>query len=141
VPRTIEDAAKLSEQALVSWLANIGADQLAHALRSKPDALQAIAGTLGKDGDRVVAAVRRTGLPPRAGALGSTRDAIQRCRGDAGPDMLMLIGARAIAPHVDPLLCRQLAVRLPHPRGVMLRRELQAHAGDPPIAWVALSAF
>lgn len=140
VPREIEDAPKLTAEALVAWLANVGADQLAYALRGKPDALQAIAGTLGRDGDRVVSAVRRIALPPRAGALGSTREAIARCRGDANADLLVLIGARTIAPHTDPMLRRQLAVRLPRPRGLLLLAELRAHAGSAAVAWDALAA-
>lgn len=142
-PLAIEDAPKLSADALVAWLANVGADQLAHALRAKPDALQAIASTLGRDGDRVIGAVRRITAPPRAGALGPTRDAIGRCRGDAGSDLLLVIGARTIAPYTDPLLRRQLAVRLPRPRGLLVLGELRARAGDPIArapAWEALSA-
>ncbi len=143
-PREIEEAPKLSAEALVGWLANIGADQLAYALRSKPDALQAIAATLGREmADRVVGAVRRIGVPPRAGALGATRDAIARCRGDAGSDLLLVIGARTIAPYTDPLLRRQLAVRLPRPRGLVILAELRARAGDPldrAPAWDALTS-
>jgi hypothetical protein len=141
-PREIEDAPKLSADALVGWLANLGADQLAYALRGKPDALQAIAGNLGRDGDRVVGAVRRITAPPRAGSLGTTRDAIARCRGDAGADLLLVIGARTIAPYTDPMLRRQLVVRLPRPRGLRVLAELRAHAGDPldrAPAWDALS--
>lgn len=142
-PAEIEDAPKLSADALVAWLANLGADQLAYALRSKPDALQAIAATLGREMDRVVAAVRRITAPPRAGALGTTRDAIARCRGEAGADLLLVIGARTIAPYTDPMLRRQLAVRLPRPRGLLVLTELRARAGDPierAPAWDALAS-
>ena len=141
--RSPAELARLSSAKLVGWLANAGADQLAFALRSKPDALQAIARSLGTEGDRIVAAVRRIGTPPRAGALGSTRDAIARCRGDASPDLLILIGARAIAPHTDPLSRRQLAVRLPRPRGLAVLAELVRHAADPierAPSWDALGA-
>lgn len=142
-PRSIGEALRLSHTALVTWLANVGADQLAFALRSKPDALQAIASTLGTGGDRVVSAARRIGSPPRAGALGETRDAIARCRGDAKSDLLLRIGARALAPHTDALTRRQLAVRVPHPLGVMILGELGAHAAAPlerAPTWSALGA-
>lgn len=144
IPRELEDAPRLSADALAGWLAQVGADQLAYALRGKPDALQAIASSLGRDGaDRVIAAVRRIGTPPRAGALGSTRDAIARCRSDAAADLLVRIGARALAPHTDPLLRRQLAVRLPRARGLAVQAELDGHAADPierAPAWAALAA-
>ena len=51
--RTLAELTRLSSAALVGWLANAGADQLAFALRSKPDALQAIARTHGAEGDRI----------------------------------------------------------------------------------------
>ena len=142
LPGKIEHAVKMSGDALTRWLAEVGADQLAYALRSNPDALQGIASTLA-NGDRVIAASRRIGSPPRAGALGGTRDAIARCRCEASPEMLMWIGARALAPHTDPLLRRQLAVRLPRPRGLRLLAELAARADDPidrAPTWDALAA-
>ncbi len=142
-PRSIGEALRLSHAALVTWLANLGADQLAHALRAKPDALEAIAATLGNGGARVASAVRRIGAPPRAGELGATRDAIARCRGDARSDLLIRIGARALAPHTDPMTRRQLAVRLPHPLGLAIEGELSAHAATPldhSPTWSALGA-
>lgn len=145
-PRSTREALRLSHAALATWLANLGADQLAYALRAKPDALQAIASTLGSGGDRVVSAVRRIGAPPRAGELGPTRDAIERCRGDARSqrgrsDLLIRIGARALAPHTDPLTRRQLAVRLP--LALAIECELSAHAATPldrSPTWSALGA-
>jgi hypothetical protein len=128
VPSSIDEAVRLTGDALAAWLAEVGADQLAHALASQPDALRTLARTVG---DRLLAAAARITQPPRAGALGPTRDAIARCRGDARSDLLIRIGARTIAPHTDPLTRRQLAVRLPHTLGLALLAELVTHASSP----------
>jgi len=141
IPGSIEDAIRLSAGALVEWLAEVAADQLAHALSSQPAALGAIARITG---DRVLAAADRIPHPPRAGALGPIRDAIVRCRAEAtGRELLLRIGARAIGPHTDPMTRRQLAVRLPRPLGLTLADEMLAHATTPldrAPTWAALGA-
>ncbi len=140
-PTSIDDALRLSGEALTSWLVEIGADQLAHALASQPEALRAIARATS---DRVLLAATRTKVPPRAGALGPMRDAITRCRVQAsGPEMLIRIGARAIAAHTDALSRRQLAARLIRPLGLALEGEMIAHSGTPldrTPTWTALAA-
>ena len=76
---------------------------------------------------------------PRRPELGGGRAVIARCKGGD----VLAIGARAIAPHVDPFAARQLAVRLPRATGLAVLAELHAHAADP-IAdaptWAALAA-
>jgi hypothetical protein len=178
-PSCVEDALRLSGDMLVRWLAEVGADQLAHALRKAGrQALVAVASRV--IGDRLLAASVRIDVPPRANQLGPVRSAIARCRGSlsgsevavtarARPDrdelattiavrtgelaptvagvpkddLLVRIGARAIAPYVDALGGRQLAVRLPRPLGLVVRDELAAHAGTPvdeSPTWSALAA-
>jgi hypothetical protein len=137
-PRSLADALRLAPQALTNWLANAGADQLAHALASQPEALRALARVVG---DRVVIAATRIKHAPRAGALGPTRDAITRCKGDATNDLLVRIGVRALAPHTDALSRRQLALRLPQNLGLL--DELVTHATLPierAPTWAALGA-
>jgi hypothetical protein len=140
-PRSLDEAIRLSGERLATWLVEVGADQLALALRPAGDnALVAVARTA----PRVAIAAERIARPPRAGALGPVRAAIQRCR-DAPPrdDGLLVIGARSIAPHIDPIARRQLAVRLARPIGLAVLAELAAHAhaplADAP-AWSALAA-
>jgi hypothetical protein len=63
--------------------------------------------------------------------------------GLANDHLLIRIGARALAPHVDALARRQLAVRLPRPLGTVVRDELAAFAAQPIAeapAWAALAA-
>ncbi len=140
-PRSIDEAVRLSGDALVAWLADVGADQLAYALSSQGAALPSIAKIAG---DRLLVAARRITESPRVGALGPHRDAIKRCRCSAtGTELLLRIGARAIAPHTDPLSRAQLAARLPHALGSVLRDEMAAH-GRVPLdrvpTWSALGA-
>ena len=165
-PRSIDDAIRLPGDRLVSWLAELGADQLALALRTAGKA--AVAAVAARVvGDRLLAASERIDAAPRSGALGPVRAAIARCRGldltgaDAAVDelaatrlagsarglvddnLLLRIGARAVAPRVDTLARRQLAVRLPRPLGLVLIEELVAHASTPVDqcpTWLALAA-
>ncbi len=136
-PRSIADAARLAPAQLRGWLEAIGADQLAFALADR----DAIAATGRIVGDLVIVAAERITRPPRAGALGPRRAAIARSRVTLDDRALFVIGARTIAPWIDPSLAAQLAVRLPRELGLV--DELRVHA-DAPIdqgpAWPVLSA-
>ena len=140
--KSIDDAIRLSPSALTTWLAEVGTDQLALALRSAGrQALLAIATTV----PAVATAAARIDRPPRFGALGTPRAAIARARDldVASPDGLMLIGARTLAPHTDAFARRQLAVRLPRPRGLALLAELTRFSRAPILdtaTWAALGA-
>ena len=141
-PGSIDDAIRLPGPLAIEWLANVGADQLAHALRrAERSDIVAIAHTIG---DRLRAAVARIDSAPRANALGPERAAIGRCGRESGDeDLLVRIGARAIAPHVDALVRLQLTVRMPRSLGLSVRDELAAYASVPiehcP-TWSALAA-
>jgi hypothetical protein len=120
----------------LAWLSSIGADQLAFALGEPARAMPALA-----------AAWERIQKPPRKGQLGPTRAALARCRGVSLDDDLALprLAARALAPHLaaDPLAQLQLIHSVPRPIGLVLARELAAHAGTPvdqAPAWPALVA-
>jgi len=136
-PRELADAGRLAAPALHAWLEEIGADQLAFALG--PHAANAAT----VFGERLLVAAARISAAPRDGALGPRRAAIERARVDPDPVALLKIGARALAPHTDPLLRRQLVYRLPRPLGLAVARELRVYArtpvGDAP-AWAALAA-
>jgi len=136
-PREVADAARLAAPALHAWLEEIGADQLAFALGPYAATASAVFGT------RLFSAGARIGVAPRVGALGQRRAAIDRARVDPDPVALVRIGARALAPHTDPLLRRQLVHRLPRPLGLAVARELRVYArapaGDAP-TWAALAA-
>ena len=120
----------------LAWLTGIGADQLAFALGAPARAIAALAG-----------ACTRIELPPRVGQLGPKRAAIARCHDVSLDDDLALVrvASRALAPHLasDELARLQLIVRLPRPVGMMVARELAAHAGvalDQCPTWAALVA-
>ena len=143
-PRSLGDAIRMSGPATIEWLANVGADQVAHALRTVGRAtIEAIAARA--IGDRLMVAVERIDAAPRAHALGPERAAIGRCRLELASDEtpLVRIGARAIAAYVDGLARRQLTVRMPLALGGSVRDELAAYAGTPleqcP-TWSALAA-
>lgn len=121
-PRELSDVGRLSAPALHRWLEEVGADQLAFAL----GAHAANAATVF--GERLLVAAARIGKAPRDGALGQRRAAIERARVDPDPVALLKIGARALAPHTDPLLRRQLVHRLPRPVGLAVARELRVYA-------------
>ena len=113
--RTLADLVALPAGDLESWLRRVGQAQIAYAL------------SLAQPG-----AVRRTGM-------GGARAAITRSRG-GDP---VLVGARALAPHVSSRVARQLAHRLPRGLGLAVLVELRAHAGDPLAdapAWDALTS-
>jgi hypothetical protein len=160
-PGSIDAAIRLSGEALVAWLTEVGADQFAYALEAVgPDAVAEVAARV--IGDHLHRAAARITIAPRAGNLGPTRAAIARCRGldhrrvsdtlvgvgvvdelamthprmqpggDLVDDHLLLrVAARAIAPHVDSLARMQLAVRMPRPLGLVVHAELVAHASTP----------
>lgn len=124
-PRERADVARLAPAALHGWLEDIGADQLAFALGSHAaDAAKVF-------GDRLTLAAARIGKAPRAGALGQRRAAIDRARVEPDPVALLKIGARALAPHTDTLIRRQLVHRLPRPIGLAVARELRRYVGTP----------
>ena len=159
---SVYDAIRLPGDKLVAWLSEIGADQLAFALRAAgPDALARVAASASDRalGARLAVAAARLDRPPRLDALGPVRAAIARCRlerqsredrdGIARAQLeldvtaLVRIGARAIAPYVDALAARQLTVRMPHSLGLAVRRELVTHASTPVDrcpTWRALAA-
>jgi len=136
---------------LREWLDGIGADQLAMALSAAgPEAMASgvrVAGErLAVAAARIASAtnVARAALPegarrsidepPRVGALGPVRAAIERCRGIALDDIaLARIGARAIAPYVAQraLARQQMMLRLPRSLGLIVGAELSKHAADP----------
>ena len=135
---SIDSAARVPAALLIAWLEDAGADQLALALGAAPEAYAAVVRVVG---DRLHAAVARIAIPPRAGALGPVRAAIERCRVDLDDRALLLIGARAIAPHTSALTRLQIAHRLPRPLGLAVLAELAAWArtADAP-SWPALVA-
>jgi hypothetical protein len=113
-PRTPADVAALAPDDALRWLAGVGLDQLAVALAG-PWIAQAAA-TLGAE---LVAAQARVALPPRVGAMGTQRAALERCL-DQVPfegDARVIVGARTVAPFVPALARRALALRLPKPLG------------------------
>jgi hypothetical protein len=124
---SIDTATELDRIALERWLGDVGADQLALALGAA--GRTAVAAAARILGDRLVAAAQRIARAPRAGALGPVRAAIERCRVPLDDRALVRIGARAIAPHLDPLAHRQIAYRLPRPLGLVIAGELAAAAG------------
>jgi hypothetical protein len=121
---------------VLAWLGSIGADQFALALGEQARQIPALA----------AAAVRIT-QQPRVGQLGPTRAALARCRGVSLDDELALIrvGSRALAPHLaaDLLARLRLVLLVPRPIGVVVARELRAHAAtsfDQCPSWAALDA-
>lgn len=130
-PRTAEAAGLLEGDAALRWLERVGADQFAHALAST--------------GAQLPAAIRdasaRILRPPRAGQLGPTRAAIERCHVHRGD--LVAIGANAVAPHLSPIVRRQIAARLPYDVGVKLWQAFEVGgiaALDRCPTWTALTA-
>jgi len=139
---TSADAAtRVGAATLQAWLEDAGADQLALALGAAGGGAVAAAARIV--GDRLLAAAARIVLAPRAGALGPPRAAVARCRVTLDDRALVRIGARAIAPHVDPLTRLRIVHRLPRPLGLVVGDELAAPAwlaaSDAP-RWDALAA-
>lgn len=142
-PTSLAEATRLPSDVLARWLAHVGADQLALAVgMAGPEAL---AGAVRAAGDRVLVAWRRIVLAPRHGQLGGTRGAITRCKLTLDGRALVLIGARALAPHTatDSTSRQRLAVRLPRELGLAVCAELHAFARTPlgqAPTWTALAA-
>lgn len=120
----------------LGWLTDVGADQLAYALGEQARAVPALS-----------AARVRVHEPPRVGQLGPRRAAIARCRGISLDDDLALvrIACRALAPHLatNRLAAVELIRTLPRPIGLVVARELAAHAAtsfDECPTWAALDA-
>lgn len=138
---SIDSAARVDAGVLARWLEDAGADQLALALGAAGPA--AVPATARVVGERLLAAEARIATPPRAGALGPTRAAIARCRVPLDDRPLLVIGARAVAPHLDALTRRRIVHRLPQPLGQAIAGEL-AVASRTPLAeaprWHALIA-
>lgn len=112
--------------AILEWLASLGAEQLAFALG--PAAAAA-------SHPQLAAAAARIATSPRLGKLGSQRAAIARCRGISldDPHCFVVVGVRALASHVadDGVARLQLMHRLPRDLGLLVARELRAHADAP----------
>ncbi len=141
IPCSISEAVRMRGDALWQWLEDVGADQLACALR--PAGAAAVKSTAAIVGDRLVRAAIRVGRPPRDGVLGPIRASIARCRVELDNRTLARIGARTLAPYCDPLARRQLMVRLPRHRGLAVGAELRAYADtaiDQSPTWLALAA-
>lgn len=131
-PRAPADVAALRADDALRWLGDVGLDQLAHALAGRDVPL----------GAELARARARIALPPRAGALGPQRAALERCI-DQAPfdgDARVIIGARTVAPHVPVLARRALALRLPRPLGLRVLAAFAAFATLPGPSWIALAA-
>lgn len=125
----------LEPEALRVWLERAGADQLARAAQLAGGDVLALAGREPV----LVAALDRIAKPPRVGHLGNDRAIVKRCAGIANDDVrLVRLGARAVAPHLDALVRRQLVQRLP--RELAIANDLHDFAGDShPVSWSALA--
>jgi hypothetical protein len=132
--RVPADLATLAPDAALAWLAEIGIDQIAIAVGAAP-----IAPVLGPAFE---AAKRRVTEPPRKGALGTQRQALERCAGVAASSLegRALVGARTIAPHVPPLVRVALALRLAKPLGERILAALVEGAPRSSPSWPALVA-
>ncbi len=133
-PRKPADLATLAPDAALAWLAELGIDQLAMAVGDA-----SLAAALGSAFE---VAKRRVAEPPRKGALGTQRQALERCTGLAASsaDARAIIGARTVSPHVPPLARVALALRLAKPLGERILAALVEHARKPAPSWAALVA-
>ena len=123
---SVDAATRVDAATLERWIEDAGADQLAFALAAAGgDALAAAARIIG---DRLIEAAARIAIAPRAGALGPTRAAIARSRVVLDDRALARIGARAVAPHLDPLARLQIIHRLARSLGLIIRDELETAA-------------
>lgn len=136
---SVDSVTQVAAAVLEAWLADAGADQLALALTAA--GATAVAAAARIVGDRLRAAAARIAVPPRAGALGPTRAAIDRCRVTLDDRAVVRIGARAVAPHLDRLARLRVVHRLPRPLGLLVADELTAAAAlaDVP-RWEALTS-
>ena len=132
---TAADLPGLDPDALRVWLERAGADQLARAAQLAGGDVLALA----EREPALVSALDRIAKPPRLGQLGSDRAIVKRCAGIANDDVrLVRLGARAVAPHVNALVRRQLAQRLP--RELAIVNDLHDFAADShPVSWSALA--
>ncbi|MDQ3341097.1 MAG: hypothetical protein M4D80_38560 [Myxococcota bacterium] len=128
-PKTIDDIPRLSSESILAWLRDVGADQLAFALGAPSQWIE----------PHVLA---RIAQPPRAGNLGQRRAAIARCKVALDDEALVIIGARALAPHTDAFVRRHLVLRLPRTRGLAVLFELAQWASDLAASptWAAITA-
>ena len=110
-PHVVSDIARMSGDAIIAWLREVGADQLAFALGTPSQWIE----------PHVLARIAK---PPRAGNLGPRRAAIARCQVTLDEGALVTIGARAIAPYTDAFIRRQLVLRIPRTRGQAVLFEL-----------------
>jgi hypothetical protein len=137
---SVDSATRVDAKTLEGWLTDTGADQLALALGAAGEG--AVAAAARVVGERLLAAAVRITKTPRAGALGPVRAAIARCWVTLDDRALVRIGARAVAPYVDPLARLQITHRLPRPLGLVVAGELVASAhlaiADAP-RWEALA--
>lgn len=138
---SVDSATRVDAKTLEAWLADTGTDQLALALGAAGDGAVTAAARIV--GDWLIAAAARITVAPRVGALGPVRAAIGRCRVTLDDRALVRIGARAIAPYIDPQARQQIMHRLPRPLGLVIGDELAASAhlavADAP-RWDALAA-
>ena len=133
--RVAADLPGLDPDALRTWIERAGADQFARAAQlAGGDVLE-----LARREPQLIAALDRIAKPPRLGQLGSDRAVVKRCAGIANDEVqLVRLGARAVAPHLDALVCRQLVQRLP--RTLAIFNDLNAFAADShPVSWSALA--
>jgi hypothetical protein len=138
---TIDSVSRVEGAVIVRWLADVGADQLALAFAAAGGG--ALTGAARVVGDRVRLAAVRITQAPRAGALGPVRAAIARCRIALDDHALARIGARTVAPYLEPLAHRRLVVRVPRALGRGLADELAAWGSVPLVdvpRWEALAA-
>lgn len=129
--RTRDDAGALDSQAALRWLGRIGADQLAYAMGSTSEALS----------QAVRDAHARIRQPPRVGQLGPIRAAIERCQLHGGDPIL--VGATTAAPHLSPVVRRQMVTRMSRSIGAKLGQAFDAGAFTPldrSPTWTALAA-
>ncbi len=124
-PRVPADVLRMSVPALRGWWAEVGRDQLAFALGDHAGAL----------GPMLAPAIARITRPPRHGELGPRRSAVERANGE-----VMMVGARTVAAHLEPVLARGLVLRFPHPEGLEIGTELTTHRAAQTAGWKALIA-
>lgn len=125
-PRTPIDVLRMAPRAVRDWLIEVGRDHLAFAVgehaRAVPD---------------LVAVADRIERAPRAGELGTRRDAIARAADRVEP---FTVGVRALAPHLEPMVASALVLRFPRADALGIAAELTAHRDGRSGSWRALIA-
>ncbi len=124
-PRVLGEVLRMSAPALRAWWTEIGRDQLAFAVGDHAASL----------GPALASAIARIARAPRLGELGPRRSAIERANGEA-----VVIGIRAVAPHLERVLARGVILRFPHPEALAIGAELTAHRDAQTASWQALIA-